>query len=321
MAGRKKSTRKAEKGRREPPVLIAGMSGNLGRQLVRVLHLSSPLVGIDKRPFPDVPKDVVHYQVDPRRRKAENIFRHHRPRAMVHLGLVHRPSPGRPVYREMNVGGTIKLLEYCQRHGVSKVVLVSTAMVYGPSPNNSNFLTEDTPLAGVPGYAELQSLIEWDMYAQSFFWKHPGIETVILRPVHVVGPNVRNAPTNYLRLKRPITLLGFDPLIQLVHEQDLIQAILLALEPGVRGIFNIAGPGEVPLSRILGELGKEPLHVPHPVAKAMLKRLWSLGLSKFPPGELVHLQYQCIVDGSLARKVLGYQPRYTLRQTIRSVLG
>ncbi|RLB58539.1 MAG: NAD-dependent epimerase [Deltaproteobacteria bacterium] len=321
MSPRKKTTSsRSSRAAEQRPIVIAGISGNFGRLLARRLHSDVPLVGIDKRPFKGKPKDVVHYQVDARRRRAENIFRHHRVRALVHLGLVHRPQPGRPLYREMNVAGTIKLLEYCRRHGVPKVVLVSTAAVYGPGPTHSNFLTEDTPLAGVADYPELQALIEWDMYAQSFFWKHPQIETVILRPAHVVGPHVRNAPTNYLRLQHPLTLLGFDPMIQLVHEEDLIQSILLALEPGIRGIFNIDGPGEVPLSAVLKELGRRPVPVLQPLAKALVRRLWNMGIGKFPPGELVHLQFQCMVDGSLARRVLGYRPRYTLRQTIRSVL-
>jgi len=303
-----------------PSVVIAGISGNFGRLLTRRLHTEYPIIGIDKRPFEGKPKDVTHYQVDARRRKAENIFRHGGIRAVVHLGLVHRPQPGRSLYRDMNVRSTVKLLEYCQAYDVPKVVLMSTAYVYGPGPENSNFLTEDTPLGGVADYPEMQALIEWDMYAQSFFWKYPEIETVILRPVHVVGPSVRNAPTNYLRLKSPPTLLGFDPMLQVLHEEDLIQAIMLALEPGVSGIFNIVGPGEVPLSAILKELGKKSVPIPHIMAKPVLKRLWRLGLSAFPPGELPHLQYQCMVDGQLARDVLGFRPRYNLRQTIRSVL-
>jgi len=300
-------------------VVIAGISGNLGRLLTRRLHTEYPIIGIDKRPFEGKPKDVTHYQVDARRRTAENIFRRKDIRALVHLGLVHRPQPGEPVYREMNVRGTVKLLDYCQRYGIPKVVLISTASVYGPDPANSNFLSEDTPLAGVADYPEMQALIEWDMYAQSFFWKYPDIETVILRPVHIIGPSVRNAPTNYLRLPKPPTLLGFDPMLQVIHEDDLIQAIMLSLEPGISGIFNVVGPGEVPLSTILKELGKKPLPLPHVLARPLLKRLWRLGLSGFPPGEITHLQYQCMVDGKLARDVLGFRPRYNLRQTILSV--
>jgi UDP-glucose 4-epimerase len=96
---------------------------------------------------------------------------------------------------------------------------------------------------------------------------------------------------------------------------------MLALKKsGVGGVYNIVGPGEAPLSRILQVLGRRPLSVPWFAAKPMLERVWSLKMTNFPPPEIRHLQYNCIVDGSLARKALGFEPSYSLVDTIRSVL-
>jgi hypothetical protein len=44
-------------------------------------------------------------------------------------------------------------------------------------------------------------------------------------------------------------------------------------------------------------------------------------MAGFPPPELDHLQYLCTVDGSRAERELGFRPAYTMRETIRSVLG
>src|SRR5262245_65447538 len=98
--------------------------------------------------------------------------------------------------------------------------------------------------------------------ASSFFWKAREIETVILRPVHILG-GVHNAPSNYLRLPVIPTLLGFDPMVQIIHELDVAEAIVCALKPGVRGIFHVAGPGEVPRSVLVRELTKPPRHTQH----------------------------------------------------------
>jgi len=304
----------------ERPLVITGISGNLGRLLARRLHTRFPIIGIDQRPFEGRPKDIMHYAIDARRRKAEDIFRHYRVRALIHLGLLHRPTRFGNLHRDFNVEGTVKLLEYCAKHGVPKVVLLSSAYAYGARPDNSNFLTEEAPLRGGEDYPEERALIEWDIYAQNFLWRHPDIECVILRPVHVVGPHVRNAPSNYLRLSHPPVLLGFDPMVQLLHEDDLIQAVLLSLEPGARGVFNIVGPGEAPLSSILAELGRQPVPIPHFLARPLLSRLWKLGVVNFPPGELPHLRYQCMVDGRRAREALGFRPQRSLRDTIRSLL-
>ena len=302
-------------------VVVTGISGNLGRALAKLLHVEAQVVGVDRRPFRDKPKDIVHVQVDLRKARVEEAFRHRTVDAVIHLGIMHDPRMPFSEAHSFNVVGTQKLLDLCVRHGVKKVVVLSSANVYGPMPDNSNFLTEETPLMAADRYSDVRDLIELDMYAQSFVWRHPDIETVILRPVNIVGPTVKNAPSNYLRLPRPITVMGFDPMIQLIHEEDVARALVLALKPGVRGVYNVSGPGEVPLSAVMRELGRSPVPVPHFLLRPALKRLFRAGVVSFPPEELDHIQYLCVVDGSRAAREMGWAPRYTLRETIRSVLS
>ncbi|HTT71045.1 MAG TPA: SDR family oxidoreductase [Anaeromyxobacteraceae bacterium] len=302
-------------------VAVTGISGHLGRALARLLHTETLLVGIDRRPFPERPKDLVHYEVDLRKRKLDEVFRRHPLEAVIHLGLRHDPRTPFSETHSFNILGTHKLFELCVQHGVKKVVVLSSANVYGPAPDNSNFLTEEAPLMAADRYSGVRDLIELDMYAQSFLWKHPEIETVVLRPVHIVGPTIANGPSKFLRLERPITVLGFDPMIQLVHVDDVCRALALALRPGARGVYNVVGPGEVPLSTILRELGRRPIPVPHLVVRALVARAFEARLTDFPPEQVDHLQYLCAVDGSRAVRDLGYAPRRSLRETIRSVLA
>jgi UDP-glucose 4-epimerase len=302
-------------------VLVTGISGNLGRAVAKQLHVEAHVVGVDRRPLRDKPKDVEHYQVDLRKARLEEAFRHRKVDALIHLGIMHDPRADFSEAHSFNLVGTQKILDLCVHHGLRKVVILSSANVYGPRPDNSNFLTEETPLMAADRYSDMRDLIELDMYAQSFLWKHPEVETVVLRPVNIVGPTVRNAPANYLRLERPLTVMGFDPMVQLIHEEDVAAALIMALRAGVRGVFNVTGPGELPLSAILGELGRWPIPVPEFLLRPLLRRLFSAGLVSFPAGELDHLQYLCVVDGTRASREMGWAPRYSLRETIRSVLG
>ncbi len=219
-----------------PAVVITGISGNLGRVLAKQLHREERIIGIDRRPFSGKPKDLEHHELDLRKKKCEELFRKGNVRALVHLGLMHDPRMSQEDHHTFNVVGTSRILEYCARHGVNKVVLLSSASAYGPSPENSNFLTEDAPLMGATRFSEVRDLVEVDMFAQSFFYKYPHIETVILRPVHIVGPTIRNAPSNYLRLRRPWVVAGFDPILQFIHAEDVCRAMAMALKPGVRGV-------------------------------------------------------------------------------------
>jgi UDP-glucose 4-epimerase len=302
-------------------VLITGISGNLGRVLARHLHRTERVIGVDRRPFPGAPKDLEVHHLDIRKRKIEEIFRRGEVGALIHLAIIHDPRMSQREHHSFNVLGTKAVLQFAAKYRVAKVVVLSSVSVYGPQPENDNFLTEESPLLGSARFPDIRDLVEVDMYAQQYMWKQPEVETVILRPVHIVGPTVRNAPATYLRLHRPWTLAGFDPMVQLIHEEDAAHAMTLALKPGVRGVYNVVGPGELPLSAVLKELGRSPIPVPHLIARPLLDKLFQYRLAGFPSAELDHLQFLCTADGSRAEKDLGFRPSYTLRETIRSVSG
>jgi UDP-glucose 4-epimerase len=304
----------------KPGVVVTGISGNLGRTLAKLLHKRGDrIIGLDRRPFVGKPKDLEMHELDLRKKKAEDVFRRGQVRAVIHMGIMHDPRMSGEEHHSFNVVGTTRILEYCAKYDVKRVVILSSANVYGPSPDNSNFLTEDAPLMAASRFSGVRDLIEVDMLAHGFFWKHPHIDTVILRPVHIVGPHIKNAPSNYLRLKRPWMLAGFDPMVQLIHVEDAARALIEALRPEARGIYNVVGPGEVPLSAIFRELGRNVLPIPHPLARGLLGALFKYRLANFPPPELDHIQFLCAVDGSRWAKDTGWKPLHSMRETIRSV--
>jgi len=305
---------------RRRKVVVTGIAGRLGRVVTRALHHdpSYEIVGLDRRPFDERPKDVSHHQVDLRSKKAREVFRTGHVDALVHMGVMHDPRATPAELYSWNVTGTSHLLEYAQAYAIPKVVVLSSANVYGPRPDNPQFLTEEAPLLAAQRFPQMRDLVEIDHMASTFFWKARDIDTVILRPVHILG-RVKNAPSNYLRLDPVPTLLGFDPMVQVLHERDLALAVICALTPQARGIYNVVGPGEVPLSVILRELGRATVPIPHPLAKPLWSLAFRLGYSSYPVAEFDFIRYVCMVDGSRAERELGYRARATLRETIRAV--
>lgn len=298
-------------------VMITGIAGNLGRIVARQLHRDCHVIGVDRRPFANRPKDVEHHRLDLRRKATEGLFRKRNIDAVVHLNIVHNPRANLNEHYTVNIYGTTKLLEYCSKYGVKKFIFLSSANIYGPRPESSGYLTEAAPLMASQAFAGIQDLIAVDLLVQSFFWRRPELEVVILRPVHIVGPHIKNAPTNYLRMNPVVTLLGFDPLIQLIHADDVIRAVQLALVPGTRGIYNIAGPGVVPLSAVLDKLGRRSIPMVKTAAKLLVDGLWKTRLTSFPPPELAHIQYNCLVDDSRAQRELNYRPQVDLGKIVR----
>ena len=322
ISRRKGATRTPDEGAARDKIVVTGIAGRLGRLVARRLHRDAgvQLVGIDRRAFPGRPRDIEHVQVDLRSKKARDVFRAGGVKALVHLGVMHDPRRSGAEHHSWNVQGTLRLLDACAAFGVPKVVVLSSANVYGPRADNPQFLSEEAPLMASQEFPGIRDLIEVDMIASSFFWKSQQTETVILRPVHILG-GVKNAPSNYLRLPAVPTLLGFDPMVQVIHELDVVEAIARALQPGARGIFNIVGPGELPLSEILRELGRTALPVPHLLARSLLSVLWRSRFTSFPVPELDHIRYVCMVDGSRAMRELGFRAAHTLKETILAVDG
>ncbi|MCP4675797.1 MAG: NAD-dependent epimerase/dehydratase family protein [Deltaproteobacteria bacterium] len=297
-------------------IAVSGAAGRFGGLVIRRLHRTDDVVSIDPRDFSHRPADVDHFETDLRRKDCRDIFRRDRVQAVIHLGPHHAEikAAGHEISFASAIEDFTRLLEYCDCYQVNKLVLLSSADVYGARAHNPQFLTEEAPLLA----ADLSSLRDIDMLAQSFFWKRPDIETVILRPTHVSG-GVNSIMARYLRLTPVPRLMGYDPMMQLVHEEDVVQAIRLALAPGHRGVFNVAGPPPLPLTRVLKRLGRSSLPVPLMVAKPIATRLNWLGRVDFRASYVDYLRYVCMVDDSRAREVLGYEPTHDLNETIAAV--
>ena len=154
---------------------------------------------------------------------------------------------------------------------------------------------------------------------QSWFWKHPEIETVVLRPAHILGAT-HNAVSNYLRLPRVPVLYGFDPMLQVLHEEDAVTALLAAATPGVRGVFNIVGPDPLPLRKLIEVAGKPTLELPHVVLPSVVNRMFQMRFAEFPAAELDYIRYAATMDGSRAREVLRFRHAYTVREAVAAAL-
>ena len=303
-------------------ILVTGVSGRLGRFLVKRLHREFNVIGLDRRKTSGLPKDVKHYKIDIRRNKVEDIFRNNKIEAIFHLGVMHNLRQNEQEHHNFNILGTTKILEYAEKYKVKKFIFLSSANVYGPKSTNSQFLSENEPLMAGANFPEIRDLINLDMLVTSFFWKAPKLDIVILRPAHILG-NINNAASNYLRLaKRIPTIMGFDPMIQVIHQADLADALIQSYKlKKATGIFNIASNGELPLSEIIKYMGKKRLAIPEPMLKIAMSQMWLAKISSFPSQEVNYIKYICMGDTKRASEVLQFEPKYSITDAIDSLDG
>jgi UDP-glucose 4-epimerase len=300
-------------------VLITGIAGTLGRPLARRLIGRYDVLGVDRVGWPGHPADVRMHLLDLRKRKFEDIFRTERPDAVVHHALI-RHFKGDPEARhEVNVLGTRRLLEFAAEYGVKRIVVVSSAYVYGALPENPSFLDEESPLNVSRTYPEIRDLAEVDQLVMTSLWRHPEIAITLLRPVSTLGPGSRSAMSRLLRQRFVPMILGFDPMMQFIHEEDAADAVVLALEKGTHGVFNVTGPGAVPLSTAIRETGGLAMPFLEPFARLLFTQLFRLGLYHTPAGAIDFLKYACTLEGRRFRETTGFEPRHSLRDVFHSL--
>jgi len=300
-------------------LLITGIAGGQGRLIARRLADHFHIAGVDRAPWEGYPPSIRMHVVDLRKRRFEDVFRTERPDAVVHLAFVRHFRTDPRVRHEVNVLGTKRVLEYAVAYGVKRVVVLSSAYVYGALPDNPYYVNEDYPLNVSRTYPEVRDLAEVDSFANGFLWRRPEIVTAILRPVNILGYYVHNAIGRYIRQRYVPTILGFNPMTQFIHEEDVAEAVALALQTGAHGIFNVVGPGAVPLKVAIRETGGTPVPIPETLARAVFGRLFRLGLYHTPAGAMDFLKYPCTIDGRAFTHATGFKPLFSLEDIFSSV--
>jgi UDP-glucose 4-epimerase len=295
-------------------LLITGIAGGQGRLVAGLAAAHYDVCGVDRDEmvaFGDGTRVRV-YVVDLLKKKLEDVFRHERPTAVIHLAFVRHFRLDVEHRHEVNLLGTKRVLEYCATYGVRQLAVLSSAYAYGALAENPSYVDEDHPLNVSRTYPELRDLAEVDTLCSAFLWQHPEVRTAILRPVNTLGDSVHSAIGRYLRLRWVPMLMGFDPMMQFLHEEDLARAILLTLERRLRGVFNVAGPGAVPLHVAIAETGGAAVTLPEPVARPVVRRLFDLGLYPLPPGAIDFIKYPCTVSDGRFVAATGFEPKWSL---------
>lgn len=304
-------------------VAVIGAKGALGTHLVGLLE-DSPRVGrvvaIDtEAPASRGPK-TQHYAADLSSERLEHrlveILDGEEVSTVVHLGFETTPSHDPDESHQLESVGTMHVVAACRRTRVRKLVMPSSTYLYGASPKNPCYLEESHPLCAPTSEPFFRDKMQAERDALRFGLPGRGTITTILRMAPIVGPNSDNFMTRYLAQSLVPTVLGFDPLLQFLHEADAAAALRRAVEADVPGVFNVAGPGVIPLSKVVRLVGKHRLPMTRPISHLVVGGLWLAHQSPIPPTFLDFVQYACVGDTDVTRRMLGFVPMFSSREAI-----
>ena len=294
-------------------VLVTGAAGALAKRVIARLHGRYHVVAVDFRRKVETDAGIPSYKVEMEKRGFEDIFLNHKIDAVLHIGRIFAHESSRDRRYNANVLGSKKLLELCRKYGVGQVLIHSTYYVYGASAYNPALLDEDHPLKASEVTMDLVDSVELESLANIYLWKHPELNITILRPCNVLGPGVRNSMSLLLSHTFTPVLLGFSPMMQFLHVDDMADAMVLAFEKNKPGIYNVAPDDYIPYQRAVEECGCRKLPVPGipPMVPKFMSSLLNWN-AFFPPYLINYFKYPVILDGRLFAETFGWKPKRNL---------
>ncbi len=254
-------------------VLVTGVAGSLARLTAdRLIDDGHEVIGVDyRRPRGALRTEITFYRANYNKTKIEDVVRRHKPTHVLHLGRVGNLKVLANKRFDLNVVGSAKIMELCLKHNVERLIVLSTFHIYGAHPHNHIPIFEDEPLRAAQNYPQLGDAVQLDSQASTWVYRHRKLRTVVLRPTNIIGPNIRNAISTYLRQPTLISMLGYSPMWQFIHESDMLEALIRTFESDAVGIYNVAGPSAVPLVDALNITGAPVIPIPAFLADATLR--------------------------------------------------
>lgn len=203
--------------------------------------------------------------------------------------------------------------------GASRLVVVSSAMVYGARADNPVPLAEDAPLRAEPDDGLVGDLLEIERIVARIPRVHPGLRVTVIRPASLVGAGVDTVVTRHFEAPRLLTVRGADTRWQFCHLEDLGEAVATAVQAGLDGPLTVACDGALTWTDVEELVGLRRLELPAGLAFATAERLHRVGMLPMPPGDLSLVVHPWVVPARRLRDA-GWTPRHTNHDCIQVLL-
>lgn len=305
MAGSRSGVRQ---GRSAGTIAVTGAAEGLGSRVLERLAEAPEvrrLIGIDVTR--GAAREVTWRRADVRdpalRSKLSGV------ETVVHLATDRRPDAPVAERRALNVRGTDTLLTAAAASGVSRVVLVTSAMVYGASPDNAVPLAEDAPLRADPDLTLVGDWVEMERLAAATARAFPSLAVVVVRPASLVGPDGDGMLPRLFEAPRLLAIRDNETHWQFCHVDDLVEAVCWAATGRVDGPVTVGCEGWLRQADVERISGLRSIVVPAAVAFATAERLHRIGVLPSPASELHYLAHPWVVDPARLRAA-GWKPAW-----------
>lgn len=239
---------------------------------------------------------------------------------LVHTDLDTSPDTDPAERTRFNVRGTETVLTAAAAAGVHRVILRSSAMVYGALPDNPVPIRDDAQLRAVPDGSLVGDLLEIERLGRRAPRAHPGLSVAVLRPAIVTGPGVDTVFTRHFEAPRLLVVKEAEPCWQFCHLEDLAGALAhAALHDELEGPLNVASPGWLGQEEVEAGSGLRRMELPAGLALGAAERLHRLHLTPAPATDLQYVMHPWAVATDRLEES-GFVPKYSNIEAFQALL-
>jgi len=228
---------------------------------------------------------------------------------VVHLAIDQSVDGDHKARTERNVRGTQTVVTAAAAVGARRVVLCTSAMVYGALPDNPLPLDEEGPLRAQPDGAFVGDLLEIERVAASASQLYPGTSVTVVRPAALVGPGVDTVLTRHFESPRLLVVRNARPAWQFCHLEDQVTALEYAALGKVAGAVTVGCDGWLEQNDVERLSGLRGLELPAQLAFGTAERLHRLGVTPAPASDLQYVAHPWVVPSTKLRAA-GWAPVY-----------
>ncbi len=193
--------------------------------------------------------------------------------------------------------------------GAHRLVVVTSAKVYGARADNAVPLPEEAPLRATPDDGVVGDLLAVEQILATARSVHPGLAVTVVRPAALVGPGVDTVVTRHFEAPRLLTVKGAHPAWQFCHVEDLAAALVVVLRRDPTPVVTVGCDGWLAQSQLETLTGMRHVELSPAAALGTAQRLHRVGVLPAPASELALALYPWAVDSATLRTA-GWEPAY-----------
>jgi len=296
-------------------IAITGGAGYVGSCLIKNLEEESwvkKILSLDINLSNIAPHTKTKYLKHDVTKSFDDLLEKFNPDVLIHLSFVLKPSHNRKLTEKVNIDGTLNSLKAAELTKVNQLIYFSSTTIYGAHPDNPKWLNENSVIRPTSRFDYAVDKAKSELLINNFASNNPSTKILVLRGCPVMGPNANNFISRAFQKPFLIGLKNYNPPMQFIHEDDVVNLIKISILNEFTGTYNIAGDGTITWSEMASSIRAKMIKLPSFLMSLLTEIAWQLRIqSDSNSAGLDLIKYRWTVSTKKIKKSLNYQFNHT----------